>query len=85
MKLIKTQYAQIEENLNSFKAVFGNGVLVERMYHSGGFYVHYPQSTAKVIKSFSSLDEVNGWLRGCVDAFAESDLRKGYLGIIERG
>ena len=67
--LTEKQREKIRMNLRAFMNVFGGDVrIVQDSYRKGAFFVYYPADAKEYIQYCKSIDYLDGWLYGCVQA-----------------
>lgn len=63
--MTERQAKKIERNLRAFEANFGE-VRIEKGASDKNYYVYYPASAKNHVWYGNSIEEINGWLYGCV-------------------
>lgn len=64
----------IKDNLNAFKANFGN-VRIEKEDAGRGFYVFFPADSTTWIQFCYDIDYLNGWLYGVVQGVRRGEFK----------
>lgn len=75
--LTEKQKEKICKNLHAFTHWFGEPRIERDPYRKVAFMVYLPADSETWIQYCESIDYLNGWLYGCVQAHVREEFKKG--------